>query len=104
MAGSVDDVDANAAIGNGDVLREDRYPPLPLQIVSVEKLLADELRVAEPPALAQHAIHQAGLAVIDVRDNSHIADVFASHGNHLLGEAWFDDGETIQYNGLAAQR
>jgi len=49
-------------------------------------------------------IDQAGLAVIDVRDNGYIADVFASYGNHLLGEAWFDDGETIQYNGSAAQR
>ena len=46
-------------VGDGDVLGQDRDAPLAFQVVGVEDLLADQLRFAEPAALAQHAIDQA---------------------------------------------
>ena len=47
VAGRVDDVDLHAAVGDGDVLGEDRDAPLALEVVGVEDLLADQLRVAD---------------------------------------------------------
>ena len=79
VAGRVDDVDLHALVGDGDVLGKDRDAALALQVVGVEDLLADQLRFAVPPALAQHAIDQAGLAVVDVGDDGHVADIGATH-------------------------
>ncbi len=79
VAGRVDDVDLHAAVRNGDVLGEDRDPALAFQVVGIENLLADELGFAEPPALAQHAIDQASLAVVDVCDDGDVAYVVAAH-------------------------
>ena len=42
--------------------------------------LAHQLAVAEPAALAQHAIDQRRLAVVDVGDDGDVADVVAAHG------------------------
>ena len=79
VAGRVDDVDLHALVGDGDVLGQDRDAPLALQVVGVEDLLADQLRGAEPAALAQHAIDQRRLAVVDVGDDGDVADVVATH-------------------------
>ena len=79
VAGRVDDVDLHALVGDGDILGQDRDAALAFQIVGVEDLLADQLAFAEPPALAQHAIDQARLAVVDVGDDGHVADVVATH-------------------------
>ena len=49
------------------------------QSAATARSSADELGVAESPALAQHAIDQAGFAVIDVCDDGHISDVRAAH-------------------------
>ncbi len=80
VAGRVDDVDLHPFVGNGDILGEDRDAAFAFQIVGVEDLLADELGVAEPPALAQHAIDQARLAVIDVCDDGDVSYIGAAHG------------------------
>ena len=45
----------------------------------VSRMLAHQLAVAEPAALAQHAIDQRGLAVVDVGDDGDVANVFAAH-------------------------
>ena len=79
VAGRVDDVDLHALVGDGDVLGQDRDAPLALQLVGVEDALADQLAFAELAALAQQAIDQRRLAVVDVGDDGHIADVVASH-------------------------
>ena len=56
-------------------------------------------RVAEPPALAQHAIDQGRLAVVDVGDDGHVADVGAAHGRErILGDGQSRSGETFQHN------
>ena len=80
VAGRVDDVDLHAAVGDGDVLREDGDSPLAFEVVGVEDLLAGQLRLAEPPALAQHAIDQRRLAVVDVGDDGDVANVLAANG------------------------
>ena len=80
VAGRVDDVDLHALVGDGDVLGQDRDAALAFQVVGVENLLADQLRFAEPAALAQHAIDQPRLAVVDVGDDGDVADVVATHG------------------------
>ena len=98
VAGRVDDVDLHALVGDGDVLGQNRDAALALQLVGIEDLLADKLGFAEPPALAQHAIDQAGLAVVDVRDDGHVADVGATHGCGTLSRSQFSNGETKQYS------
>ena len=44
--------------------------------------LADELAGAELAALAQQAVDQRGLAVVDVGDDGDVADVGATHGGN----------------------
>ena len=85
VARRVDDVDLHAAVGDGDVLGQDGDPPFALQVVGVEDLLADQLRIAVAAALAQHAIDKRRLAVVNVGDNGHVADVLTSHQFNLLG-------------------
>ena len=41
--------------------------------------IADELILTERAALAEQAVHERRLAVVDVRDDGDIAKVFASH-------------------------
>ncbi len=99
VAGRVDEVDLHALVVDGDVLGQDRDAPLALQVVGVEDAVADELAGAELAALAQQAIDQRRLAVVDVGDDGDIADVGATHfggpggregGNsrHRAGHGW----------------
>ena len=81
VAGRVDEVDLHAVVVEGDVLGQDRDAPLALQVVRVEDAIADELAGAELAALAQQAIDQRRLAVIDVGDDGDIANVGATHGS-----------------------
>ena len=81
VARRIDQVDLDVAVADRDVLGEDRDAPLALEVIGVEDALALELGGAELPALAQHRIDERRLAVIDVRNNGHVSDVFASlHG------------------------
>ena len=75
VAGGVDDVDLRPLPVNGDVLGEDRDPPLPLEVVGVEDPLAGELAGAELPALSQQAVDERRLAMIDVCDDGDVTDV-----------------------------
>ena len=56
-------------------------PRSALQVVGVEDLLAHQLRLAEAAALAQHAIDQRRLAVVDVGDDGDVANVLAAYGH-----------------------
>ncbi len=90
VAGGVDDVDLHAPVGNGDVLGQDGDAPLPLQVVGVEDLLPHQLRLAVAAALAQHAIDQRRLAVVDVGDDGHVANILAAyrHGGWRRGKTY----------------
>ena len=75
VAGRVDDVDLDAAIHDRRVLGQDRDAALALQVVRVHDQLADLLVLAEDVALLEQAVHQRRLAMVDVRDDRHVADV-----------------------------
>ena len=85
MARRIDDVDLDAAHGDGDVLGEDGDAAFAFQVVGVEDepvLAADEpvqLFLAEKAGLAQHVVDQRGFSVVDVGDDGDIADIGALH-------------------------
>ena len=62
-------------------------PALALQVVRVEDAIADELAGAELAALAQQAIDERRLAVIDVGDDGDITNVGAAHFGGAGGRA-----------------
>ena len=66
------------AVVDRDVLGEDRDAAFALQVVGVEDPLALELRGPKLPTLAQHRVDQRRLAVVNVGDDGHVSDVFAS--------------------------
>ncbi|CAK0897721.1 unnamed protein product, partial [Prorocentrum cordatum] len=80
---SVDDVDLDAFPINRRVLRKDGDAPLRLDLVTVHGSNAVILR-----GLGHERVRQRGLAVIDVRDDGNVADVFTlddlAHGG-LIG-------------------
>src|SRR5262249_42719722 len=79
VAGSVDDVDGVALIGDRGVLGEDGDAALALQGVGVQDLL---LRLVlfhvELPGPLEQRVDQGRLAVVDVRDDGDIAYVLTS--------------------------
>ncbi len=83
VAGGVDDVDRHALGGrravvvDRGVLREDRDPLLALQVTGVHHAVGHHLGLVhgEGTRLAEHRIHEGGLAVVDVRDDGDVAQV-----------------------------
>ena len=68
------------AVVDGDVLGQDRDAALALQVVGVEDAIALVSCAARNwPRLAEHRVDQRRLAVVDVGDDGHVADVFASN-------------------------
>jgi len=80
MARRVDDVDGHVAVADGCVLGEDGDALLALEVVGVHDQRADVLVVSEGVALLEKRIDQRRLAVVDVRDDRHVADVVAQIG------------------------
>ena len=78
VAGRVDDVDARALPDDRGALGEDGDAALTLQVVRIHGALGDLLVLAEGAALLQQAVHQRGLAVVDVGDDRDVADVHKS--------------------------
>ena len=75
VAGRVHDVDLHVVIEDGGVLGQDGDAALPLQIVRVHDPFNQMLVGAECAALPQHGVHQRGLAMVYVGDDSDIANV-----------------------------
>ena len=50
-------------------------PALALERVRVHHALGDDLIVAKGAGLAEHLVHERGLAVIDVGDDGDVADL-----------------------------
>src|ERR1043166_8487093 len=65
-------------VKNCGVLREDRYPPLALEVVGIHHALYHFLVLAECARLPKHVIYQRCLAMVNVRDNGDIAYVVSS--------------------------
>jgi hypothetical protein len=77
VARRVQDVDLDAAVADRGVLRHDRDAALALQVHRVHDAVGDLLVLAERAGLPEHRVHQGGLAVVDVRDDGDVADVFS---------------------------
>ncbi len=74
VAGGVDDVDVGAVPFDAGALREDGDPAFLLQVVRIHRPLFHALVVAEGAGLAEQLVDKRGLAVVDVRDNGHVAE------------------------------
>ena len=84
MARGVDDVDLDAVVHDGRVLREDRDAALALDIARIHDALSHLLVRAEYMALLQHGIHKRRLAVVDVRNDCDIAELIISRHTHSV--------------------
>ena len=79
MARGIDDIDLDALVGAGAVLGQNGDAALTLDVTAVHDTLCHDLIVAESAALMQHRVHQRGLAVVNVSDDSDIAQIVTNH-------------------------
>ena len=84
VARGIDDVDLDAVVHDGRVLRENRDAALALDIARVHDAFSHLLIRAEYMALLQHGIDQRRLAVVDVCNDRDIAELIISHHTHSV--------------------
>ena len=77
VAGRVDHVDVDALVVEGGVLGVDRDAALALEVFRVHHALGGRVLRRQRAGLAQQAVEQRRLAVIDVRDDREVAHVLA---------------------------
>ena len=77
MAGRVHDVDGDALVVDAGILGQNGDAALALQVVGIEDAFGHLLVGVKDIGLAQHAIDQRGLAVIDMGDDGNVANVGA---------------------------
>ena len=71
----VNDVDRHPAVPDRGVLGQDRDALLPLQVTGVHHPLSHLRADPERAGLPEHGVDQRGLAVVDMRDDRHVAQV-----------------------------
>jgi hypothetical protein len=81
VTGRVDEVDAHALELDARVLGVDRDAALALEVFVVHHALGNHLVGAERAREAQQRIDERRLAVIDVRDDREVAEIFAGFGH-----------------------
>ena len=74
----IDDINAGALPHQAGVLGQDGHTPLSLQIIRVHSQVLHHLVGAEGIGLAQQVVYQGGLAVVNVGNNGHIAQVISN--------------------------
>ena len=79
VARGIDDIDLDTLVGAGAVLGQNGDAALTLDVTAVHDTLCHDLIVAESAALMQHRVHQRGLAVVNVSDDSDIAQIVTNH-------------------------
>ena len=79
VARGIDDIDLDALVVAGAVLGQNGDAALTLDVTAVHDTLCHSLIVAESAALAQQGVHQRGLAVVNVSDDSDIAQIVTNH-------------------------
>ena len=79
VARSVDDVDFDSLVCDGDVLCENSDASFALQVVAVQDELAQILGLAHQVGLINHAVDHSSLTMVDVRDESYVADIHTSN-------------------------
>ena len=99
MAGGVHDVEAHALVGDAGLLGEDGDAALALEVHGVHDAVHDHLVDAEGTGLAEHGIHQGGLAVVDMRHDGDVAHVgsgdLLEHGGGRSGVHGKSDCRTL---------
>jgi hypothetical protein len=78
----IDDIDLDAAIGDGGILRHNCNAAFALQIIRVQHALSNLLIIAENATLTQQPIDQRGLAVVHVGNNRNVPNIVPS--DHLV--------------------
>ena len=78
VAWCVDDVDAHAAVLDGDVLRHDRDPLFALQGVRIEDQSPDHFVFTKDVGLLEEGIDQGGFPVVNMGDDGEVAHVGAA--------------------------
>ena len=76
----VDDVDMGAQPTDGTVFGQDGDTALALDGVVVHHRVHDFFVVGKGARLAQQLVHHRGFAVVNVRNDRNIADLFTAHG------------------------
>ena len=79
VAGGIDDVDLHVLIIHGGILRQNGDAALFFDGVVIHHAVGDLLVFAENAALLEHFVDERGFAVVNVRDDSDIADVLTNH-------------------------
>ena len=80
VSGCIDDVETDVGVVDRRLLGEDRDALLALEVTGIHDPIHDGLVGPEGAGLAQHRVHERGLAVIDVGDDGDVAQVFAAGG------------------------
>ena len=74
VAGRIHDIDARVVIEERCILGQDGDAALALEVIGVHDALDQRLITAKDATLAQHGVHEGGLAVVDVSDDGDIAN------------------------------
>jgi hypothetical protein len=75
VAGRVHDIDFGVVEKERGVFGEDGDAAFALEIVGIHDALDEFLIGAEDAGLAEHGVYESGFAVVDVSDDSDIADL-----------------------------
>ena len=84
VAGSIDDIDVRAFVGDRAVLGKDGNAALALEIIRVHHALDQVLVCGERAGLAQQLVDERGLAVVDVGDDGDVT--YCSHLDALRAD------------------
>ena len=80
VAGRVDDVEPDPGVVDGRLLGQDRDALLALEVARIHDPVDHRLVRAEGAGLAEHRVHERGLAVVDVGHDGDVAEVGADRG------------------------
>src|SRR5579885_2097023 len=86
MTRGVDNVNFDTTIGDSGGFGQNGNATFAFQLVRVHDAVRDSFVFAENTALFQHGVHQCGLAMVYVRNDSDVADGFVANGV-ISGEA-----------------
>ncbi len=92
MAGRIDDIDGDAVVLDAGILGKDGDATLSLQVIGIEHAFGKLLVLMEDVGLAQHAIDQGRLAVVDMGNDGDVADI-CSGFRHLIYNTMFGEGD-----------
>ena len=79
VAGGIDDIDLHAVIVHRRILGQNRDAAFALEVARVHDALGGRLILAVDAALTEHLVHQRGLAVVNVRDDRNVSQIFSYH-------------------------